>query len=1419
MMASIARSTCRVLYILTAIFLIMLALSIVAVRVGLPLLAKQKSTVEAQLSERLQNPVEIGNLSLQWEGLDPLLRVGDVNLIRSEDQIVSFDEVLLDVNLTESLLSQTPIINELRLVGAEIDIDIDGIGSQLANGFSPNGSDTAAKEFAEAGNGKSVIAWLFNTQRVAFLDTRLTLIDTDRNQQYTFEDIDVRAEKLEKFHQIRLDASLPASIGGSLSAGFDVSSETAELATSNGDMHLSVAGVGWAGLQQALKHSGIASLPELNTESTLALDATADLELSGRWENGELVKLHGPLSIEDISERNASHELIDSASAQFSYTRSDNSMQIVIADIAIHHESEELVFNEIRLDRSLGVLPVTSSAEHQATFLTDSSNALPEPASGEVSESLPHQLPVTPQIVQTRPVVEVPSANTEDKPAAGVAVPGKLLARLLSGSASNNNLPWQLNATADALQVNVMLQLLKGGLLPLSDELSNLLPGSESEGLFENVHIAIQHTDEQHPEEVSVSASVDIKELAFSAQDSALSFGPIDGALVLNDHTAELVLSAFDMPLVIKELTDSVLNLDQMDITTTIDFSRLNNIQVMSDVHLADAGIDFNTRLGAKFLSNESPLLDIKSDFSVDDLEAIKLWWPRNKLSAAASRWIDRSIKSGSARQGSLLFSGHVADFPFSEGEGVFNASAQINDGVLEFLPTWPAVNNINGKLEFDGLSLTGKAAKAVIEDFSISTMRVEIDNITAPVVEFSSTGSGVFNDVVNFGVNGPLGFILEPIISDMSGTGDAEMDLELVVPLYGKPADGAVGLFARTWQPFSVSGTLFLNDNDVTYERAGLTLANARGGVAFSHNGIAIRALKGQLLEHDVRITGETQGIGSNANTIINVDGALEANDLLAHYGNTLDQFVRGTSQWSISVNAPHSTQRLADEGVSLSVSSNLLGTRLLLPAPFNKSSAREQDFSLTTAFRTSSEEQQWNLTYGDELRTYVSFKDQVLYSMLLEIGNNLATDPSEWLDQPGVRIEGETEQLAADDWILTLAAYIDSLPSTSGAPQPILPISGSISTTAMILGNTNFGKASLQASTNDTYLDLAIANQSLKGNLSYPRTHWQKDLAMQSQIELLDWSVFDALSAEDNSDDFGSSTRDGLDPRLLPPVVISVASLTRGDFHLQDLVLRAEPDISGLDITTLGFAYDTMRLVGQGYWHLRDPQGVNPSLAGKQFTELDFVLQSNDFGVGLAKLGLDGVIDEGQGSIEIKLGWPAPIYLPSITDLEGTINIDLQSGSIVPLEPGAGRVVGLFAFQALPRRLDLDFKDLTRDGLAFRSVSGTIDIEDGIAQVPLLQLTGPIGVVDIIGKSDLTTQQFDQVVTVLPRVSAALPIIGAITGGASAGIGTLVATGIFKALGIDFDRIGLRTFSLTGDWASPQFSPVASDIFGRSQ
>ncbi|MFK8081887.1 MAG: YhdP family protein [Granulosicoccus sp.] len=1361
MMINAARHTVRVSYLVTGFLLILLALFTVMARVGLPLVAGYKSHMETRVSDYLRSPVVIGDLSLRWEGFGPLLRARDVSVFETAERVVTLDEIIIDINMAQSLLRGIPLINELSLVGASLVVDAGSDGQIRLHGMesmrsTPELDDALVTQASS--DGVDVIAWLFNARKVGLLDATLTVIDTKTDRKAVFSQLNVRAENYGNLHKLRVDANLPSQLGGRrLEAGIDLVGNPRSLSETNGSMYLAADSIDVLGMRELLLLTG---LPVGNLPDPLNVETMASVELWGEWQDGQFLSVRGPVELDTITHAENNEVIFDSARAHLKVSNTSESVDVHVTDLKTALGTATLLVEELRLTRQL--LPVNTR--------------LPEVAELNGAELQP--------------------LESSTKP-------------------DEQSVAWRLQAAASEVPAELAVRFAALAFSTGQPELAQSVFNSSSSGSFRNLALTI--TDQGHSPLIDFSATID--GIAFDGDNLLPSIGSLDGQVMLKDSVGQLSLSSQQMPLAWPAVSDKFLSVDSLQAGIDIDLRNWQRILLDADIQLADNGIDTSSRIRATLAENLSPFLDIQSGFSATDITALKAWLPRKQLPKSVTDWVDRSINAGEATDGSLLLFGHVSDFPFAQGNGAFQASVNVSDGKLAFLPNWPIVSNINGRLELDGLELTATAENSLLEQFNVSQTQVAIRDLSAAILELSTTASGAFQDVVDFGVTGPLKGFLEPAIGDMTGTGVTEMDLKLTVPLYRKPEDTDVGPGALNWSPFSLNGSVFLKNNNVTFGRANLVLNEANGAVSFDESGIAINNISGQLLGHSVRLSGATEGQGPAANTQVTIKGALEANDLLAHYGDPLDQFIRGASQWTAVISAPHSEERFLDEGVTLNIESDLVGAELLLPVPFNKGTSTARMFKLSTAFREPGADQFWDARYGDELTARVRVIDEGMHALLIELGQSNSSDAIASLDEPGIRLQGSVRRLAADGWITTIAQYIDSLPAGEGQPELILPISAKLDTEELILGQRSLGKAALQANTDDVYLNFAVSNQALKGSMRYPRMHWAKETALKARLDLLDWSVIEALSEEIEPVAGQTQSADELDPRLLPPVEARIAALTMDDIRFHDVAINAQPNVSGLDITTMGFAYQTMRLVGQGSWYLRDPQSVSTDLVGKHITRLSMVLQSDDFGTGLDEIGLPGIIDDGQGSIEMKLTWPGPLYKPEIARLDGDIKIDMSSGSIVPLEPGAGRMVGLFAFQALPRRLNFDFKDMTGAGLAFENIAGSIDIDNGVANVPLLQLTGPIGVVDVAGTSNLNTQQFDQQITVLPRVSAALPIIGAISGGASAGIGALVAAGLLKALGIDFDRIGLRTYHLSGDWMQPEFTSVPSDYLRRRQ
>lgn len=1352
MITNVARHTFRLSYLLIGILLIILAVFTVSARIGLPLIAGYKHDIELRISNYLGSPVDIGELALRWRGAGPMLHASDVALRESGDRSVRLDELLIDINLFKSLVVGMPVINELSLIGASLSIETDDSGQIRLYGMESIDPGTDPEQPIDSSNRSPGV----DVFAWLFNASKVGLLDT----QITVIDLDTGQRLLIDDLNIRAEHQgrqhqlrVDAQLPDSIGGRLEAGFDLVGETHSLGDSSGSFHLV-----VDAFRVGGLTRLLSLAgfpaNESLVppGVDSTGQVELWGSWQDGELMSARGPLLLGPVTDQASGDILLDSVSAQIVLQQSDSDSVVAINDINASLDNQRFQLDELRLE-------------------------LQSPATGST--------------------VDAEAEITQDTTLSALPNAGPL---------------WNLAVRDDQLPLELVTRIAAiataGSRPALADDLRNVIANGTLSEL--KIDASVQS---QRP---MIAVSARLNSVSLSNSRLLPAFGPVDGSLAIDDSVGQIVISAEQMPLVWPRISDEQIEIDTVQATVDIDLRHLENILVGAELHLTDNGFDSSTRMKASFTADESPHVDIQSQFAASDITQIKPWVPTKLLPEATTRWINRAFQGGEATDGSFLLFGHLADFPFDDGEGVFQAEVSVVNGELSFDPSWPTASQIIADISLDGLTVSGVSKSGTLGSFNVSDSRFAIENILRPTFELAATADGKFSDLENFAVNGPLRSILEPVVGDISGTGNTQMDFAFVLPLFKKPDNYDANDSSSTWKPFDVTGSVFLDNNDVTFGRADLILQSVSGAVNFDHHGILINNLQGRLLGHPVRLSGQTDGQGASAVTTIKLTGALEANDLLAHYANPLDQFIRGASIWQATLTAPHSLERISKEGVGLTVSSDLSGSQFLLPAPYSKGSSIARRFSLETAFREKEPEQHWDVHYGDELRVRARLIDKSLHSLLIEMGEIDWSSEAELNLPAGIHVQGSVPELAADHWILTIARYIDSLPSTGDAAdqQPVIPISLELNTERMLIGPNSFGAASISGDTDETYLNFHVANQAVSGSLQYPRDFWQKLTPLKARVESLDWSIIDALSA-DADENTTLATNDGaLDPRTLPPIEAQVASLTYKHLDVSDLVLRAEPNVSGLDITTIGFAYETMRMVGRGHWYLQDPQEVAPQLAGKHTSQLNLVLQSDDFGAGFDKIGLNGIIADTQGVVDAQLRWPGPLYAPEIARLDGEINVELQSGSIVPFEPGASRIVGLFALQALPRRLNLDFKDVTHDGLAFKTISGTATIDDGIAELPLLQLAGPIGVIDIAGQSDLNTRTFDQQVTVLPRVSATLPVLGLIAGGASGGVGALIATGVLQALGLDFDKLGLRSYTLTGPWSEPELAPAPADF-----
>ncbi|MCW8840952.1 MAG: DUF3971 domain-containing protein [Gammaproteobacteria bacterium] len=263
---------------------------------------------------------------------------------------------------------------------------------------------------------------------------------------------------------------------------------------------------------------------------------------------------------------------------------------------------------------------------------------------------------------------------------------------------------------------------------------------------------------------------------------------------------------------------------------------------------------------------------------------------------------------------------------------------------------------------------------------------------------------------------------------------------------------------------------------------------------------------------------------------------------------------------------------------------------------------------------------------------------------------------------------------------------------------------------------------------------------------------------------------------------------------------------SLPRVDLHIRDFAyqgmpfgevsLRVEPEQRGARFEDISVTAPHFTLTGEGRW----------SYGGQTHMSLELV--SGNLGNMLGDLGIASVIRDGETRASVKAKWPGSPLDFSLQDLEAKGPVVIEDGTIVEVKSGAGKLLGLLSLEALPRRLFLDFSDLSGKGLQFTSIKGDIDIRQGSVYTNNMLLKSTPADMLVTGRTGLIVRDFEQLVMVVPNVSGTVSVAGALAWGPQVAAALLLLQKVFKS---DIEEATMTRYRITGSWDKPEIKRLA--------
>ena len=783
-----------------------------------------------------------------------------------------------------------------------------------------------------------------------------------------------------------------------------------------------------------------------------------------------------------------------------------------------------------------------------------------------------------------------------------------------------------------------------------------------------------------------------------------------------------------------------------------------------------------------------APVLDLAVRLDHGDLEHLPDYLPKGVMGPRLADRMAGAIHAGRIEEAELRVEGALADWPFDDGEGRTSARIRVSGVALRYAPQWPGIEDLAGELRFEGRSAAFDISAGRVHGAQLTRAALRIPDMGAreAALDLEGTFRGSTEQGVAFLRDSPLAARFREALDRVSARGPASLALRIALPLRGGG-------------PKQVSGRFEVQDNRVDLPALAEGLRAVTG--TFSFEGAALRAEQVEALYLGRPITVDVATRGPEGGLRIDIEGTTTGEHLAAHLHNAglLARPEARHSPWLSRLHGATGWRSVIELGkpsggdetlASVRVNSDLRGARLDFPTPFAKASSQPLPLELGLHFRPG-DGRSIRVRYGDLLSSAFELDGGEPAGRRVRGAIRFGGGDAEPPREEGLSVEGTLPRLPLGTWLRWLGA--GGGPDSGPRTREGLATLGRLERADLLVRElaafgVEFGAVRIDAKADaSSGWTASIGGANLQGELRIPGDSGQVRLHF-------DRLIVPRASAPPQGEAPGApAPLPALpDPGALPAFRFTCAECVLADqaFGAVDVVARPVP--TGVHFPSLRLQGESYESQGTGAWLVSD--GVHES-------SVDAKVRSGDLGRFLGTFGHVGAESiTGATDIELRASWPGSPFDFDLGRLDGTLHFRSTDGRLTQVKRGAiGRFFGLLMLPSLPGRLALDFRDLFQEGLAFETMQGSFSIGSGDAWTDDFVIDSPTASIALAGRTGLIEEDYDQLLTVTPKLSTSIPLVPIWLGE------KLLNTQVF-------DRVFAYRYTVTGPWSEPRIEPVSS-------
>ncbi len=770
-------------------------------------------------------------------------------------------------------------------------------------------------------------------------------------------------------------------------------------------------------------------------------------------------------------------------------------------------------------------------------------------------------------------------------------------------------------------------------------------------------------------------------------------------------------------------------------------------------------------------LNNDAPWLGIVAGISTTDAGQAWRYFPHNLMGNKLADYLSGAIQGGKVDNATLVYGGNPRLFPYKHNEGQFEVLVPLRGATFAFQPGWPALQNLDMELDFinDGLwmkapqvklgGVTGRNLRATIPDYSRSKLLIDAD--------ISGPGEAVGPYFQQTPLKSSLGATLEQL--QLSGDVKARLNLDI-------PLDGETVL---------AKGDVQLRNNRLFIKPLDCELDSLSGDFHFANGYLTSQPLNARWFHQPVALRFETREGAKEYQVGINLNGRWNP-VAMGILPKKLDDVVAGVVPWQgdVAITLPYR----GGARYQVNLAGDLKEVSSHLPSPLDKSAGEP----LPVKVNANGDLTHFDLNASAGGQSH--FASRWLLGNTLELERGIVTTKT--TKSPALPsaagLELNLPALNGEAWL----ALFQRKPAPSTTAKLRLPEVTRLSTPALTLGGQQWRNLQLNAQPFSDGMRVTARARELDGDLTM-----SNGAPWQAQIRYLYYNPQQKRRAADDKTAPAplADTPEHIDFHGWPDIALRCAECwlwgqkygrIDGDFAVKGSTLTLR---NGL--VDAGFA----RLTVNGEW-------INQADAPRTSLKGELVGKKIDAALGF--FGLTTPVKGAPFDAKYDLHWRDAPWRLDERSLNGIIHSRLGKGQIDDFGAGhAGQLLRLISFDALLRKLKLDFSDTFGQGFYFDSVRSTAWIKDGVLHTDDMLVDGLEADIAMKGRVDFVRRELNLDATVTPAVSATVGVATAFAVNPIIGAAVFAASQVLSPL---WNKISVLRYHISGPIDKPQINEV---------